>query len=183
MPQSPRQTSRPQGKRQRARYTELTDLWLSLAQDTRHPELFEGRLPKDWRGIDDRPVPDKTRVILRMDADVAKFFRSFGSGYQGIVNKVLRAYMLSRLCELVPLVEEPPSPLTEADRRRADMERDLAHSLEDMRRRRMRRAQEPKPAQESPRKKPLTVRGRPVAWVDGLLRFQDGEKEVVTRLE
>jgi hypothetical protein len=38
----------------------------------------------------------KLAVSLRLDADVLRFFRGFGSGYQTRINEVLKAFMLAR---------------------------------------------------------------------------------------
>lgn len=38
----------------------------------------------------------KVAVSLRLDADVLRFFRGFGSGYQTRINEVLKAFMSAR---------------------------------------------------------------------------------------
>jgi uncharacterized protein (DUF4415 family) len=38
----------------------------------------------------------KLAVSLRLDADVLRFFRGFGEGYQTRINEVLRAFMQAR---------------------------------------------------------------------------------------
>lgn len=38
----------------------------------------------------------KLAVSLRLDADVLRFFRGFGSGYQTRINEVLKAFMQAR---------------------------------------------------------------------------------------
>ncbi len=38
----------------------------------------------------------KLAVSLRLDADVLRFFRGFGSGYQTRINEVLKAFMHAR---------------------------------------------------------------------------------------
>jgi len=35
----------------------------------------------------------KEQITLRLDADVLKWFRSLGKGYQSQINQLLRAYM------------------------------------------------------------------------------------------
>ena len=40
-----------------------------------------------------KPVPRKTLVSLRIDADVLAWFRAQGPGYQSRMNALLRAYM------------------------------------------------------------------------------------------
>ena len=39
-----------------------------------------------------KPVPPKASVSLRIDADVLKWFKSHGAGYQTRINAVLRAF-------------------------------------------------------------------------------------------
>jgi hypothetical protein len=61
-------------------------------------------LPSAWDEIwedDDRRDPKRTRVTIRLDADVVKFFKGLGEGYQTRINRVLRAYMHFRLAKLI----------------------------------------------------------------------------------
>ncbi|AGI66708.1 hypothetical protein OAN307_c09930 [Octadecabacter antarcticus 307] len=61
-------------------------------------------LPLEWDEIwkdEDRRDPKRTRVTIRLDADVVKYFRAMGAGYQARINRVLRAYMHFRLAKLV----------------------------------------------------------------------------------
>ncbi len=43
------------------------------------------------------PVPPKTLLSLRVDADVLAWFRAQGRGYQSRMNALLRAYMQAQL--------------------------------------------------------------------------------------
>lgn len=64
---------------------------------------LDRELPEGWRGIA-RANPRrraKTRVTLRLDADVAAWFRETGPGHQTRMNAVLRCYMLAREAEVV----------------------------------------------------------------------------------
>lgn len=56
-------------------------------------------LPDDWTGMEwDAPVDrHKTRVTLRMDSDMLRWFRKLGPGYQGRINRVLRVYWMALL--------------------------------------------------------------------------------------
>ena len=58
--------------------------------------------PKEWRKIEDvfPTTPPKTSLTLRLDADMAAWFRGQGRGYQARMNAVLRAYMLARMTKL-----------------------------------------------------------------------------------
>lgn len=51
-------------------------------------------IPTDWDHLDSfHPVdPHKTKVTLRLDADMLKWFRKLGPGYQKRINQVLRIY-------------------------------------------------------------------------------------------
>jgi len=42
------------------------------------------------------PVEAKEQIALRIDADVLRWFRSHGKGYQTQINALLRAYMEMR---------------------------------------------------------------------------------------
>ncbi len=54
------------------------------------PEMFaEAVVRRNFQ-----PVPPKTLLSLRIDADVVEWFRAQGPGYQSRMNALLRAYML-----------------------------------------------------------------------------------------
>lgn len=58
--------------------------------------LRAAHVPQDWAGIP-RAAParaKKTRVTAAYDADLVRWFRAHGPGYQAVMNRVLRAYML-----------------------------------------------------------------------------------------
>lgn len=59
-------------------------------------------VPKGWAEVErENPVhPPKVKLTLMLDADVARFFRAQGQGYQARVNAVLRAYMMAKLAAL-----------------------------------------------------------------------------------
>ena len=59
------------------------------------PEHPEADLRYIVRGVVRRglvPVPPKTSIALRVDADVLKWFKAQGAGYQTRMNAVLRAF-------------------------------------------------------------------------------------------
>ena len=61
-------------------------------------------IPAEWHSIwreRDRRDAKKTRVSLTLDADVVRFFKAMGAGYQPRINRVLRAFMHDRLAGLV----------------------------------------------------------------------------------
>lgn len=53
------------------------------------PEQFAKAVAR--KGL--KPIPRKTLLSLRVDADVVEWFRSQGAGYQSRMNALLRAYM------------------------------------------------------------------------------------------
>ena len=66
--------------------------------------MDQHRLPQDWHEIwqeRDRRDVTRVRVTARFDADVVKFFKAMGEGYQHRMNRVLRAYMHLRLGKIV----------------------------------------------------------------------------------
>lgn len=56
-------------------------------------------LPADWNALDyHHPLePEKTRVTLRLDADMLRWFRKLGPGYQARINLILRIYWTALL--------------------------------------------------------------------------------------
>ena len=61
-------------------------------------------LPVEWHGIwedDDRRGDKRTKVTANFDADVVKFFKGLGPGYQHRMNRVLRAFMHGRLAGVI----------------------------------------------------------------------------------
>lgn len=70
---------------------EELDHWL------RQAKLKQALIPSDWHRIE-RDVPvrkKKTLLTVRYDADLVKWFRAMGQGYQARMNAVLRAFMLA----------------------------------------------------------------------------------------
>ena len=84
-----------------ARYSQMVRQMYETLADFRHPDLVRTILPSEWREIGTDAVPDKTRITLRVDTDVAKFYRKLGRDYQRVMNRVLRAFMLARLTEIL----------------------------------------------------------------------------------
>ena len=74
-----------------ARIDAMTDEERRAAR-ARDPDAIE--LPEDWpeRVIRGLPEP-REEVALGLDADVLRWFRSLGAGYQDRINAALRAYM------------------------------------------------------------------------------------------
>lgn len=64
---------------------------------------FDRLVPEGWQDVDaTSPVePRKTKITIRLDADMVKWFRHIGHGYQRRMNAVLRAYMHAVLSRYV----------------------------------------------------------------------------------
>ena len=60
-------------------------------------------VPEDWHFHEqDAPAkPRKTKITIRLDADMVRWFRHIGFGYQERMNVVLRAYMNAVLAKYV----------------------------------------------------------------------------------
>ena len=72
---------------------------LERLQDGLKRDWIDKSLPRDWNALDYwHPIePDKTRVTLRLDADMVRWFRKLGPGYQKRINQVLRVYWTALL--------------------------------------------------------------------------------------
>jgi uncharacterized protein (DUF4415 family) len=62
-----------------------------------HPEATAEDFARGIVRIGFKPVPPKTQITLRLDADVLEWFRERGAGYQTQINALLRAYMNEHL--------------------------------------------------------------------------------------
>lgn len=58
---------------------------------------FNHSLPEDWQGLfaDMEIDKAKTRVTLRLDTDMVRWFRKTGPGYGQLINRILRVYWTS----------------------------------------------------------------------------------------
>lgn len=90
------------GKIQREHFRYFGDLMRQIEWDLHQEVLDEGRIPPMWHEIAKAKGPaEKERLTLRVDADVVRFFRRFGRGYQQRMNDVLAAWMHGRLAALI----------------------------------------------------------------------------------
>ncbi len=67
-----------------------------LEEWNRQRRLREAHVPEEWYRIE-RDVPvraKKARVTAAFDADLVRWYRGLGQGYQARMNRVLRTYML-----------------------------------------------------------------------------------------
>lgn len=60
-----------------------------------------GRIPLEWEDLHLNRSWEKTRITMRIDKDILKFFKSLGPGYQPRINDVLRAFMHTKLAGLI----------------------------------------------------------------------------------
>jgi uncharacterized protein (DUF4415 family) len=61
--------------------------------DDENPEWTPEMFARGVLRVGLKPVPPKTLLSLRIDADVVDWFRAQGPGYQSRMNALLRAYM------------------------------------------------------------------------------------------
>ena len=57
-----------------------------------HPEADIRHIVRGIARVGLKPVPAKTSISLRVDADVLAWFKAQGDGYQTRINAVLRAF-------------------------------------------------------------------------------------------
>lgn len=92
----------PTGKIQKAHFNYFCDLMAQVEWDLHENLLESGRVPSRWHKIArGRGTREKVRLTIRLEADVVKFFRSMGTGYQQRMNDVLAAWMHGRLAAVI----------------------------------------------------------------------------------
>ena len=81
----------------RKKWSTEVQLELEAHQEELRSQWFDKSLPEDWNGLDtwDRHEGPKTRVTIRLDADMVKWFRKLGPNYSRRINAVLRIYWLA----------------------------------------------------------------------------------------
>ncbi|MEM9431653.1 MAG: BrnA antitoxin family protein [Pseudomonadota bacterium] len=90
----------PNIKRTKAEERAHTELILLLSENDlwmRAFRLKDAFIPAAWAEMDQiAPTePPRVEVTLDLDADMVKWFRGLGSGWEGRLNSVLRSYMLA----------------------------------------------------------------------------------------
>ncbi|PRY79542.1 BrnA antitoxin of type II toxin-antitoxin system [Yoonia maritima] len=91
-------------KTQRINWSYAVDAQAMIEWDLHTFVAKEKMLPPRWDEIwkdDDRRDPKRQRVTMRLDADVVKFFKAMGEGYQPRINRVLRMFMHYRLAGII----------------------------------------------------------------------------------
>lgn len=101
----------------RAQYHHMATTLRDLETDLRWGMEGSARIPPEWHAIAQQvPAPAKVPMTLRVDADVAKFFRAMGAGHLPRMNAVLRAFMHARLAGVVKGPEAVEYALTAMER-------------------------------------------------------------------
>lgn len=109
-PKSARGTTARMSPRDRLRYRFMHDQMMQFEWDLRHAIWDRRIVPSDWHQLLlKEPKGDKTRVTIRLDSDLVKFFRAYGTGWQTILNTAVRAFVKARLAGVV---EGPESAAT-----------------------------------------------------------------------
>jgi len=89
-------------KKERQDWTQLMDVMSMIEHDIVQPIVRHGRIPAEWHSIArEGATPQKLRVTARYDADVVKFFKALGPGYQEKMNRGLKSYVLMRSVGMV----------------------------------------------------------------------------------
>ena len=91
-----------QTPRQRAQFGYMVDVMQRLEWDLHNTIEMTSRIPEEWHEIAARrPTTKGTKVNLRLEEDVVKFFKSMGEGYGKRINDVLKSYMHARLAGVI----------------------------------------------------------------------------------
>jgi uncharacterized protein (DUF4415 family) len=86
----------------RVNYHYMADAMRQLEWDLHSTILDRMRIPEEWHQIArEKPARPKTRVTLRLDEDIVKFFRSMGPDWQVRVNRLMSVWMHARLAGLI----------------------------------------------------------------------------------
>lgn len=102
--------------REKLHHYYLVDLMRQLEFDLHDGREIYNHIPLEWEDIATQPAtPVKTRITLRVDGDVAKFFRAMGTGYQTRMNAVLRAFMLSKISGVIKGAERFEKYVTDVE--------------------------------------------------------------------
>lgn len=96
-------------KTQNEHFYYMADAMRRLEWDLHSTVFHHQRIPRDWHQIATQRESEKTRITLRVDRDVVKWFRSMGPGYQPRMNDVLRAFMHAKLAGLLKGDETLPA--------------------------------------------------------------------------
>ncbi len=92
-------TNRKRTKSEERSYVELLGDLHELQLWRQQNQLKLETLPDGWHRVaSEHPcTPKKAKVTLGLDADMLRWYRAMGHGYQARMNAILRVYMLSVL--------------------------------------------------------------------------------------
>ena len=93
-------TSAP-NRTERFHHYYMVDALRRFEYDMHNAIAMNGRVPNAWHDLATKRESKTERVTIRLDADVVKWFRSMGPGYQPRINAVLRAFMHAKLMGLL----------------------------------------------------------------------------------
>ncbi|SOH92866.1 BrnA antitoxin of type II toxin-antitoxin system [Monaibacterium marinum] len=99
-------TEIPERKKTKAEIRKEMELTILLSEQKIEMSKMMNELqmiPTEWRDIEGMfPCkPRGTKVTLRLDDDMVKFYRAMGTGWHARVNGILRAWMLARLAKVI----------------------------------------------------------------------------------
>ena len=88
-------TDRRQKQAQRRHEEEMAELLEDAQIEMMMIRRTRDLVPAGWQGLErSAPCrPTKTKMCIRLDADMLAWYRNLGNGYQNRMNAVLRAYM------------------------------------------------------------------------------------------
>ncbi|MBK4214404.1 BrnA antitoxin family protein [Paracoccus caeni] len=86
----------------RLNYHYMADAMRMLEWDLHQTIFREMRIPDEWHEIArQKPTERKTRVTLRLDEGLVRFFRSMGPDWQVRVNRLMSVWMHARLAGVI----------------------------------------------------------------------------------
>lgn len=94
-------------KRQRLNYGYMIDVMERFEWDKHHAIMIEGRVPLAWEEVWESRCQQRTRVTIRLDNDVLKFFRAMNGQYGQKINDVLRIFVHAQLAGFFEAHEAP----------------------------------------------------------------------------
>ena len=88
-------TERKRSKAEETSFSRMVSEMQEQLSELERLKLKQRLIPPGWHLLENlTPVkPVKTKLNLALDADMVKWFRSLGRGYQPRMNAVLRGYM------------------------------------------------------------------------------------------
>ena len=128
----------PKTKSDRLNHHYLMDAARRFEWDMHHKIFRDKRIPPEWHEIAATKSTAKAKVTMALDADVIKFMKSMGPGYQRRINDVLRTFMHMKLrgllngmetreeAQYADLKEEPRPGWGTSEAEEAEIERLMA---------------------------------------------------------